>query len=75
MLTGLFNRLFGIDERFVMHRYYSTRLATIVGMVLMVVWFNYEYFFHHVLRMDIFFILVVMAVVKVAAIVYYTRTQ
>ena len=75
MFTEFLNRLFGFDERFVMHRYYSTRLATIVGMVLMVVWFNYEYFFNDILRLDLFAILVVMAVVKVAAMVYYSRTH
>ena len=75
MFNQFFNRLFGLDERFVMHRYYSTRLATIVGTLLMVLWFNYEYFAHHILRMDLFIIMVVMALVKVGAMLYYSRTQ
>jgi hypothetical protein len=32
-----------VDERYVMHRYSSTRLATLVGAVLMGGWIFYEF--------------------------------
>jgi len=75
MFDEWLNRLFGIDERFVMHRYASTRLATMVGLVLMFIWFNYDYFANDILRLDYLIIMVVMAVVKVGAMVYYSRTH
>ena len=64
-----------MDERFILHRFYATRLATIVGAVLMGVWFNYEYFAHHIIRYDFLIILFVMALTKVAAMVYYRWTN
>jgi hypothetical protein len=60
-----------MDERFVMHRFKSTRLATVVGVVLMGVWFNYELFVNDVMRLDLIIILVAMAVTKLVAMLYY----
>lgn len=64
-----------MDERFVMHRYRSTRLAVLVGVVMMGVWFNYEYWANEILRWDLFVIMMAMAVVKVGAMLYYRRTN
>jgi hypothetical protein len=64
-----------MDERFVMHRYRSTRLAVLVGTVMMAVWFNYEYWVNEVLRWDLFVIMMAMAVVKAGAMLYYRRTN
>lgn len=75
MLSELFSRLFSVDERFIMHRYLSTRLAVIVGMVMMAVWVNYEYFVNQILRIDLVVIMLVMAVTKVAAMIYLQRTH
>ena len=69
------NKLFGLDERFVMHRYYSTRLAAVVGVIMMVVWFNYEFLVNHTLRLDLAVISVAVALTKVGAMVYYRLTQ
>ena len=63
--------LFKPDERFIMHRYYSTRIATIVGMVLMAAWFNYELFTKDIFRWDLAVIALAMAITKIVAMVYY----
>jgi hypothetical protein len=60
-----------MDERFIMHRFKSTRLATLVGVVLMGVWFNYELLVNDRWRLDLLIILAVMAFTKVAALLYY----
>lgn len=75
MLPNLLSKLFSVDERFIMHRYHSTRWAVIVGMVLMAAWVNYEYFVNHNLHIDLIVIMLVMAVTKVAAMVYLQRTH
>ena len=75
MLNNLFSKLFGVDERFVMHRYISTRWAVLVGVILMAVWVNYEYIVNHILRIDLLVILLAMAVTKVAVMIYYRLTH
>ncbi len=60
-----------MDERFIMHRFKSTRLATLVGVVMMGAWFNYELLVNDVWRFDLLIILAVMALTKVAALLYY----
>jgi hypothetical protein len=64
-----------MDERFKMHRLYSTRIATIIGAVMLGIFFNYEYFVSNVLRWDLFIILMTMAVSKVAAMIYYRKAN
>jgi hypothetical protein len=67
--------LFRPDERFIMHRFQSSRLALAAGMVAMLVVFNYEWLILHNLRWDLVALAGVMAVVKVGAMVYYMRTR
>jgi len=64
-----------MDERFVMHRYYSTRLALIAGMVIMAVWINYELFVNHRPRWDLLIIMGGTLLVKVGARLYYRFTN
>ena len=64
-----------VDERFIMHRYYSTRIAMIVGTILLVGWFFYENFINGVLRWDLFIILMAIAVTKVVAMLYFRITH
>ena len=64
-----------MDERFFMHRFKSTRLAMVVGLVLMVGWFNYDYFANDVMRWDLFVIVLAMAVTKLGAMLYYRLTN
>ncbi len=56
-----------MDERFVMHRLRSTRLAAIVGVIMMGAWTIYEF------RWELIIIMGVMAVTKWAAMLYYRR--
>jgi hypothetical protein len=70
-LAGLFKP----DERFIEHRYRSTRLSMIVGAVLMAGWFEYELLANHHLRWDLLIILTAMAVAKAAAMIYLRLTR
>jgi len=62
-----------IDERFLAHRYKATRLATMVGVVLMLVYFTYEVVTRREIRWDLFVIMCAMAAAKVFAMLYYRR--
>ena len=67
--------LFRPDERFIMHRFQSSRLALAAGMVAILVVFNYELLIRHNMRWDLVAVAGLMAVVKVAAMIYYMRTR
>ena len=75
MRSNLFSRWFGMDERFIMHRYISTRWAVIVGVILMAAWVNYEYIVNHILRLDILAILLAMIITKLAVMIYFRLTH
>lgn len=62
-----------IDERFLAHRYKATRLATMVGAVLMFVYFTYDVVTRREIRWDLFVIMCAMAATKVLAMLYYGR--
>ncbi len=64
-----------MDERRKMHRFYSTRWAVLAGTLAMLAWFQYSYFADHVLRWDIVAIMMIMAVTKVLAMLYYQFTN
>ena len=70
-LAGLFKP----DERFIMHRYYATRLSMIVGVILIGVVLCYERFANHHLRWDLAVIVGAMAVTKILAMAYYRATR
>jgi hypothetical protein len=74
LITALFSDV-EMDERFIMHRYYSTRIAMIVGMVLIVGWFIYEMMVNDVPRWDLFVIVLAIALTKVTAMIYYRITH
>jgi len=63
-----------VDERFIAHRYKATRLATAVGVVLMVGFFFYGHLADGVIRWDLLIILCAMAVTKVVAMLVLGRT-
>jgi hypothetical protein len=75
MSNNLFSKWFVVDERFVMHRYISTRWAVVVGVVLMAIWVNYEFIINDTLRIDLIIILLAMLVTKVAVMLYYRLTH
>lgn len=64
-----------LDERFIMHRLYSTRFAAIVTAVMLAGWFLYEQYANDVFHQDIFIILIGMAVAKLSAMLYYRFTN
>ena len=68
------NRLFGMDERFIMHRYRSSRLALAVGLIGTVLWFSFELIANDHPRWDLLAIAGAMALAKIGAIVYYRVT-
>ncbi len=74
LITALFSDV-EMDERFIMHRYYSTRIAMIVGLVLIVGWFVYEMMVNDVPRWDLFVIVLAIALTKVTAMIYYRITH
>lgn len=68
--------LFGeTDERFVMHRYYSSRFALVVGMLAMTAWIVFDLAVHDRVRQDLVVIIGVMAVAKLVAMAYYRVTH
>jgi hypothetical protein len=64
-----------IDERFIMHRFKATRLAVVVGVVLMFAFFTYDLVTTKVIRWDLFAIMFAMAFVKVGAMIYFKKTN
>jgi hypothetical protein len=64
-----------MDERFVMHRLYSTRFATVVTAVFIGVWLLFDLYVNGVLRRDFMIILTVTAVTKLLAMLYYRLTH
>jgi hypothetical protein len=75
MLNKFFSEWLGMDERFIMHRYISTRWAVAVGLILMILLVNYDYFENKTLRVDLLAILAAMLVTKVSVMIYYRLTH
>jgi len=69
------SKFFAVDERFVMHRYYSTRWAVLVGVIMMASWVNYEYFYNHTLHLDLVIIMSAMAITKIAVMIFLRLTH
>ena len=63
------------DERFIMHRFKSTRLAVLVGTFTILAMFTYHAAVSRTIRWDLFCILAAMAVAKVCAMLYYHKTN
>ena len=64
-----------IDERFVAHRLKATRLSAVTGAVALGGWYVYHYATAGEVRYDILSVLILMAVAKVGAMIYYRRTD
>jgi len=64
-----------MDERSIMHRYKATRVAMMVGVILMGVFFWYEYVSNRVVRWNLLLVMSAMAVAKVGVMLYYRRTN
>ena len=78
---GFFANFFGwkqdtpLDERFVMHRFKSTRLAVLAGTVMILALFTYHAVVNDTIRWDLFSVIAAMAVVKICAMLYYRKTN
>jgi len=64
-----------MDERFKIHRLRSTRLAAIIGIILMGLWIIYDFFANHIFRIDLIIIMVTMAITKWISMIYYEKTD
>ncbi len=62
-----------MDERFIMHRYKATRVAMIVGVIIMGVFFWYDYISSRAVCWDLLLVMGAMAVAKVGVMLYYRR--
>jgi hypothetical protein len=70
-----FFRKLQLDERFVMHRFKSTRAGLVAGLLVMFAWLNYDMWANDMIRWDYLAILGAMAVVKVATMIHLQRTD
>jgi hypothetical protein len=64
-----------MDERYLMHRLKSTSLAGIVGALVLGGWYFYDWLANDLVRRDILAVLMVMAVVKGGAMIYYRKSN
>jgi hypothetical protein len=64
-----------IDERFLVHRLRSTSLAGTVGGVLAALLWAYQYYALDTVRWDLAAVVITMAAVKVAAMVWFRTTD
>lgn len=60
-----------VDERFLEHRRRSSSLAAILGALLAVALFEYRLFHDHVVSWDLFAVVLLMVVVKLAMMLWY----
>jgi hypothetical protein len=64
-----------MDERYLIHRLRSTSLAAMFGAAALGFWILCQFYAKHVLRWDLFAILMLMGLVKVGAMIYYRKTN
>jgi hypothetical protein len=60
-----------LDERFVLHRYKSTSHASAAAALVMGGWYLYELYVKDVIRWDFLIIMGIMALVKIAFLIWY----
>lgn len=74
MLPEMMAALFGdlkVDERFRMHRYYSSRFALAVGLILIMAWVFRDLIVLDRWRTDLVIVGATMAVAKLVAMAYF----
>ncbi|MBN1781563.1 hypothetical protein JW948_10585 [bacterium] len=64
-----------MDERYLMHRLRSTSLAGVIGAVVAGILVLYQFHAKNIFRWDLFSVLLVMALVKLGAMLYYRKTN
>jgi hypothetical protein len=78
MIDSALAALFGaqeMDERFVAHRHYSSRIALVVGMLVIVAWFMYDLYAQDFFHTDLAIIAGVMAATKLVAMAFFRLTR
>ena len=74
MLDSILAALLGVDsldERFIAHRYKSSRLALAVGMIVMAAWFGYDLQVNGRIHIDLLVVVVAMALTKLLAMAWF----
>ena len=74
MLPEILAAVFGdleVDERFRMHRYYSSRFALAVGLILILAWVFRDLIVLDLWRTDLLIIGGAMGVAKLSAMAYF----
>lgn len=61
-----------VDERFLEHRRRSTSLMGIVGAAVIAILIEYRIFHDHIISWDLLAVLISMAAVKLAMMVWYS---
>ena len=64
-----------IDERFLMHRLRSTSTAGVTGGTVAMLLFAYRYYHDHIWSWDLLSVGLTIAVIKVALMTWYRRTD
>ena len=64
-----------IDERFLTHRLKSTSIAGVIGGVLAIGLFAYQYYINDIWRWDLFAVGATVAAVKLTAMAWYRLTD
>ena len=64
-----------VDERFLAHRLRSTSIAGVTGGIVAVGLWAYHYYVNDFWRWDLFAVAATMAVVKIAAMLWYRLTD
>jgi hypothetical protein len=64
-----------MDERFLIHRLRSTRLAAIVGVIVIGVLIIYELLVQGTLSWQMLIVISTMAIIKWSTMLYYQKTD
>ncbi len=64
-----------VDERFMSHRRRALRTAGLTGFIVADLLFGYRYFVNHVLSWDLLAVVLTVAVVYFALIIWYLVTE
>jgi uncharacterized membrane protein YhhN len=64
-----------VDERFMSHRRRALRTAGFTGFLVADLLFGYRYFVHHVLSWDLLAVVLTIAAVYFAVIIWYLVTE
>lgn len=75
LISTIWAALFEPDERFIMHRYHSSRLALAMGVLMLGAWMLYDLFARGIVRYDLLVILGVMVITKLVAMAYLRLTH